>query len=62
MESVFDHNVSERELDSLLIKGPREDYLKRTSVFKRYSDLYHLYTLRGNLNKADEFYRKMLNE
>ena len=62
MESVFDYDVNENELNYLLIRHNREEYLKNASKFKIYSDLYHLFKIRGNDSKAEEIYRKLLNE
>ncbi|MFO7444710.1 MAG: hypothetical protein R6W90_00010 [Ignavibacteriaceae bacterium] len=62
MESIFDHDVNEHELNSLLIKQNRRDYLKSTTQFKRYSDIYHLFKIRGDENKANEVYKRFSNE
>ena len=62
METIFDYEVTDRELGYLLIGGSRDEYVNTTSPFKRYSDMYNLFKIRGNENKADEVFRKFLDE
>jgi|GEM_PF-2004658 len=55
IESVFDADIKDFELEYLLIKESKEDYLKKASTYKRYSDLYLLYKLRNDEEKASFF-------
>ena len=61
METIFEHNVTKKELE--LLKGfnpvgkifSREFYLKEKNEDSSLSDLYRLYLLRGDNLKAEEF-------
>lgn len=65
METIFEHNVTKKELE--LLKGfnpigrisSRESYLKEKSQDKSFADLYRLYVLRGDEMKAEEFLNRM---
>jgi hypothetical protein len=65
VETIFEHNVTKKELE--LLKGfnpigrisSRESYLKEKSQDKSFADLYRLYVLRGDEMKAEEFLNRM---
>ncbi|MFO7448176.1 MAG: hypothetical protein R6W90_17595 [Ignavibacteriaceae bacterium] len=62
MESIFDHNVTERELDYLFVKYKnKDDYLRNTKNYSKYADLYLLYNFRGNGIKAKYYLEKVIN-
>jgi hypothetical protein len=58
-ESVFNYNVTQVELESLEIILDQNDYLKTTSILKKFHDLYALFTLRGEKSKAEEILFKV---
>jgi hypothetical protein len=63
MESIFDHNVTASELDYLFIKYKnREDYEALTQSHSKYADLYLLYNLRGDGEKAEYYLEKVVGE
>jgi hypothetical protein len=61
VETIFEHNVTKKELE--LLKGfnpvgrisSRESYLKERNEDRSFADLYRLYVLRGDNIKAEEF-------
>ncbi len=65
METIFEHNVTKKELE--LLKGfnpigkitSREVYLKEKNADRSFADLYRLYILRGDNFKAEEFLDKI---
>lgn len=65
METIFEHNVTKKELE--LLKGfnpigkitSRDSYLKEKSEDRSLADLYRLYVLRGDNFKAEEFLNKI---
>ena len=65
METIFEHNVTKKELE--LLKGfnpigtisSRESYLKEKNEDKSLADLYRLYLLRGDNMKAEEFLNRI---
>ena len=65
METIFDHNVTGMELELLNSFIPsrvirnKEKYMVNVDLDKSYADLYHLYLLRGEINKADYFLKKI---
>ena len=67
METIFDHNITGIEIEVLNSFIPsrairtREKYAESLDSDKFNSDLYHLYILRGNANKAEEYLSKIKN-
>ena len=67
METIFDHNITGRELEMLSsfipskAIGKRENYIEEADGEKSYTDLYHLYVLRGENGKAEEYLKQIKN-
>jgi hypothetical protein len=67
METIFDHNVTGVELEVLnsfipsKAIGKRENYLEKTDGEKSFTDLYHLYVLRGESDKAEKYLNQITN-
>lgn len=65
METIFEHNVTKKELELLKAFNPigrissRESYLKEEDEDKSLADLYRLYVLRGDNFKAEEFLNRI---
>jgi hypothetical protein len=65
VETIFEHNVTKKELE--LLKGfnpigkisSRESYLKEKNEDRSLADLYRLYILRGDNLKAEEFLNRI---
>jgi hypothetical protein len=65
VETIFEHNVTKKELE--LLKGfnpvgkitSRESYVKEKNEDRSLADLYRLYVLRGDNHKAEEFLDKI---
>ena len=56
METIFNHNVTEQELEYLHIKVKNEsEYKENLGDYKRLSDLYVLFTMRKDDLKAKEY-------
>ncbi len=56
METIFDHNVTEQELEYLHIKHNNErEYKENLGDYKRLSDLYVLFTMRNDDLKAQQY-------
>ncbi len=61
METIFEHNVTKKELELLKGFNPagkisnREIYLQEKNEDRSLADLYRLYVLRGDNYKAEEF-------
>ncbi len=68
METIFEHNVTKKELELLRSFNPfekisnRESYLKEEDEDKSLSDLYRLYVLRGDDFKAEEFLNRIRDD
>ncbi len=67
METIFDHNITGIEIELLnsfmvtkSIKD-KENYESDLDRDRSYSDLYHLYTLRGEIKKAELYLTKIKN-
>jgi len=62
-ETVFDHHITENEQKALFgyVLSPEdvEFYKIRISNDGAYALLYHLYRLRGDMKKAEEFLNKI---
>ncbi len=67
METIFDHNVTGVEIDLLnsfiVSKGIRdkENYENNLDRDRSYSDLFHLYSIRGEMDKAEVYFNKIKN-
>lgn len=67
METIFDHNVTGIEIEMLnsfipsKAIGKKENYVQKTDGEKSFTDLYHLFVLRGQSDKA-EIYLKQLTD
>jgi len=65
METIFDHNITGIEIELLNSFIPsrvirnREKYLVNINLDKSNADLYHLYLLRGKVETADYYLRKI---
>ena len=60
-ETIFDHKVTKDELKFLCISHEtKEDYLLSTDIKKQKLDLFILFTLRGDWNKASAI-KKIIN-
>jgi hypothetical protein len=65
VETIFEHNVTKKELELLKAFNPigrissRESYLKEEDEDKSLADLYRLYVLRGDNFKAEEFLNRI---
>ena len=65
VETIFEHNVTKKELE--LLKGfnpvgkisSRETYLKDENEDRSMADLYRLYVLRGDNLKAEQFLNRI---
>ncbi len=65
METIFDHNVTGIEIELLnsfipsrVIKN-KDKYLVNIDVDKSNADLYHLFVLRGENNKAENYLNRI---
>ncbi len=67
METIFDHNVTSIEIELLNSFIPsrvirnKENYIGKVDGDKSYADIYHLYILRGDIAKADNYAGKIKN-
>lgn len=60
IETIFDHKVTESELIDLVGEAEQEsDYLYALNQTDAYVDLYFLYQLRRNHQKAETFLNKL---
>jgi hypothetical protein len=65
VETIFEHNVTKKELELLKGFNPvgkisnRENYLKEKNEDRSLADLYRLYVLRGDDFKAEQFLNKI---
>lgn len=63
METIFDFNVTEAELEYLWITHrTQEEYIKHANDYSRLSDLFILFQLRGNEEKAEYYRNKIKNQ
>jgi len=59
METIFDHSVTDDEFRNLFPNyRTKTDYLLYTSTFTRFIDIYRLYELRGENEKARSYLQK----
>ena len=65
METIFEHNVTKKELELLKAFYPvcrissRESYIQEKNEDSSLADLYRLYVLRGDNIKAEEFLNRI---
>ena len=65
METIFEHDVTKLEIIKITSCGPHKDfrtkeaYAKLTDIDTIYMDLYKLYTLRDQVEKAESFLKKV---
>lgn len=66
METIYDHGISENELVVLdkmtpgrIINQNKQNYLENCSSDILFADLYRLYFLRGDNNKAQFYFDKI---
>jgi hypothetical protein len=68
METIFDHNVTGIELEELSsfipskAIGKREIYIAKVDGEKSSTDLYHLFVLRGESDKAEKYLSLIQNQ
>ncbi len=56
METIFDHNITDKELEYLHIKHKNlSEYKNNLGDYKRLSDLYVLFKMRDDENKAQQY-------
>lgn len=67
METIFDHNVTGVEIELLNSFIPsrvirnKEKYMVNVDIDKSNADLFHLYILRGESIKAEQYLNKIKN-
>ena len=62
METIFDHNITEQELEYLHIKHKNESsYKNNLGDYKRLSDLYVLFKMRNDEIKAQKYAEELKN-
>ncbi len=62
METIFNHNITEQELEYLNIKQKNEtDYKNNLGDYKRLSDLYVLFKMRNDEIKAQKYAEELRN-
>ena len=54
VETIFDHGVTDDELSELMLES-KNDYLYSIDQDTAYVDLYWLYDMRGDTNKAHKY-------
>lgn len=65
METIFEHNVTKLEMEMITSCAPHKDirtkeaYTKHANIDTIYSDLYRLYTIRDEVDKAESFLKKV---
>jgi hypothetical protein len=65
METIYEHNVTKLEMEMITASAPHRDfrtkeaYTTKTDINTIYSDLYKLYTLRNDAEKAESFLKKV---
>ena len=68
METIFEHDVTKLEIEKITSCVPHRDfktkeiYSKVTDTDTIYLDLYKLYTLRDELEKAESFLKKVKDQ
>ena len=65
METIFEHDVTKLEIEKITSCAPHKDfrtkdnYTKVTDVDTMYMDLYRLFTIRDEIEKAESFLKKV---
>ena len=65
METIFDNNVTKLEMEKIISCSPHKDfrtkeaYTKFNKVDTIYLDLYKLYTIRNQAEKAEGYLKKV---
>jgi hypothetical protein len=65
METIFEHDVTKLEIEKITSCAPHKDfrtketYTKVTDVDTMYMDLYRLFTIRDDVEKAESFLKKV---
>lgn len=63
METIFDHNITEKEILSIVgVKIAKDSYERLVSQNKAYEDIYYLFVERGDKSKAQEYLDKLPND
>lgn len=64
METIYDHGVTERELNILYFDDPdpRDEYMNGLSQDSAYADLVRLYRTRGDEARAESFLDRIQNQ
>ena len=63
METIYDHGVTEQELDVLYFDDPdsKDDYLAGLSQDSAYADLVRLYRMRDDDARVENFINRIKN-
>ncbi len=63
METIYDHGVTEQELDVLYFDDPdsKDDYLAGLSQDSAYADLVRLYRMRDDDARVENFINRIQN-
>jgi hypothetical protein len=62
-ETIFDYRITRDELKFLaIIYQTKEDYILNTNIKKQKQDLFILFTLRGDWNKASAIKKVIITE
>ena len=60
MKTIFDYLITSSELDYLRVKSrSKEEYLEGINDYRRLSDLFVLFRLRGDKENADKIMQEM---
>jgi hypothetical protein len=65
METIFEHDVTKLEIEKITSCAPHKDfrtketYTKVTDADTIYMDLYKLFTIRNDIEKAESFLKKV---
>jgi hypothetical protein len=65
METIFDHNVTEKEMELLLgFVWTKEEYVNRSHATQRgnHVAIYNLYGLRGDMETVQKYADKIPND
>ena len=65
METIFEHNVTKLEIELLISCSPhkgmksKENYVKYADIDTINSDLYRLFTIRNQVDKAESYIKQV---
>jgi hypothetical protein len=65
METIFEHDVTKLEIEKITSCAPHKDfrtketYTKVTDTDTMYMDLYKLFTIRDDIERAESFLKKV---